>query len=157
TPDDGIATNHSCTTAPDTLPLTNLRVLVVDDEVDSRNFLAFVLEQAGAEVAATASAREALQILTQFKPDILVSDIGMPETDGYMLMRQIRALESEQENKILAIALTAYAGEVNQKQALAAGFQQHIAKPVTPEILVEAIRNLPLSTETPPSGEAKAG
>jgi CheY-like chemotaxis protein len=115
---------------------------VVDDELDSLDFLAFVLEQAGAEVAATTSAREALQILTQFKPDILVSDIGMPETDGYMLMRQIRALESEPEKKIIAIALTAYAGEVNQKQALAVGFQQHIAKPVTPEILVEAIRTL---------------
>jgi PAS domain S-box-containing protein len=142
TPKDGTATNHSCTATPDTLPLTGLRILVVDDEVDSRNFLAFVLEQAGAEVAATASARKALQILTQFKPNILVSDIGMPETDGYMLMRQIRALESEQENKIIAIALTAYAGEVNQKQALAVGFQQHIAKPVTPEILIEAIRTL---------------
>ncbi|KYC36625.1 diguanylate cyclase [Scytonema hofmannii PCC 7110] len=142
TPKDRTATNHSRMAAPDTLSLTSVRVLVVDDEVDSRDFLTFVLEQAGAEVTATASAREALQVLAQFKPDILLCDIGMPETDGYMLMRQIRALESEQENKTPAIALTAYAGEVNQKQALAVGFQEHIAKPVTPEILVQAIRRL---------------
>jgi signal transduction histidine kinase len=138
-PKDETATTNSFTTVPETLPLTNIRVLVVDDEADSRDFLAFVLEQAGAEVTAAASASEALQALTQSKPDILLSDIGMPEMDGYMLMRQVRVLESEQENKIPAIALTAYAGEMNQQQALAAGFQRHIAKPVAPETLVQEI------------------
>ncbi|MCA1992786.1 MAG: PAS domain S-box protein [Coleofasciculus sp. S288] len=142
TPNDETATANSLTTVPDTLPLANIRVLVVDDEADSRDFLAFVLEQAGGEVTATASASEALQVLMQLKPDILLSDIGMPEIDGYMLMRQVRALESEQENKIPAIALTAYAGEVNQQQALAAGFQRHIAKPVVPETLIQAIGNM---------------
>lgn len=135
-------TTNSYTSVPNTSPLTNLRVLVVDDEADSRDFLAFVLEQAGAQVTATASASEALKVLTQSKPDILLSDIGMPEIDGYMLMRQIRTLESEQENKIRAIALTAYAGEMNQQQALAAGFQRHITKPVVPEALVQEIGNI---------------
>jgi CheY-like chemotaxis protein len=100
------------------------------------------LEQAGAEVTAAASASVALQILSQSKPDILLSDIGMPEMDGYLLMRQVRSLASEQENNIPAIALTAYAGEMNQQQALAAGFQRHITKPVAPETLVQEIENL---------------
>nr|WP_199330465.1 ATP-binding protein [Microcoleus sp. FACHB-68] len=142
TPKDETATTNLFTTVPDTLPLTNIRILVVDDEADSLDFLAFVLEQAGAEVTATASAIAALQLLTQSKPDILISDIGMPEMDGYMLMRQVRLLESEQENNIAAIALTAYAGEMNQQQALAAGFQRHIAKPVDPETLVQQIKNM---------------
>jgi len=141
-PNDETATTNSGTTVSDTLPLANIRVLVVDDEADSRDFLAFVLEQAGAEVTAAASASVALQILSQSKPDILLSDIGMPEMDGYMFMRQVRSLESEQENNIPAIALTAYAGEMNQQQALAAGFQRHITKPVAPETLVQEIENL---------------
>jgi len=141
-PNDETATTNSRTTVSGTLPLANIRVLVVDDEADSRDFLAFVLEQAGAEVTAAASASVALQILSQSKPDILLSDIGMPEMDGYMFMRQVRSLESEQENNIPAIALTAYAGEMNQQQALAAGFQRHITKPVAPETLVQEIENL---------------
>jgi signal transduction histidine kinase len=142
TPNDQTATINSFTTVPETLPLQNIRVLVVDDEADSRDFLAFVLEQAGAQVTATASASEALQVLTKSKPDILLSDIGMPEIDGYMLIRQVRTLESEQENKIPAIALTAYAGEMNRQQALTAGFQRHITKPVVPEALVQEIGNI---------------
>ncbi|MEG4352708.1 ATP-binding protein [Microcoleus sp. LAD1_D3] len=142
TPKDEAATTNSCTTVSDTLPLANIRVLIVDDEADSRDFLAFVLEQAGAEVTAAASASAALQILSQSKQDILISDIGMPEMDGYMFMRQVRSLESEQENNIPAIALTAYAGEINQQQALAAGFQRHITKPVAPETLVQEIENM---------------
>ena len=141
-PNDETATTNSRTTVSDTLPLANIRALVVDDEADSRDFLAFVLEQAGAEVTAAASASVALQILSQSKPDILLSDIGMPEMDGYMFMRQVRSLESEQENNIPAIALTAYAGEMNQQQALAAGFQRHITKPVAPETLVQEIENM---------------
>ena len=86
------------------------------------------------------SAEEALEVMTPFKPDILVSDIGMPQMDGYTLMPQVRLRAPEGE--IPAIALTAYAGEVNQQQALAAGFQIHIPKPVEPEALVRAIINL---------------
>nr|MDZ8037706.1 response regulator [Nostoc sp. CreGUA01] len=122
--------------------LTGIQILVVDDDIDTREFHTFVLEQAGAKVTAAASALEALQALEQLKPDILVSDIGMPEIDGYMLMRQIKALQTEQDKQIQAIALTAYAGEINQQQALHTGFQKHISKPIEPEELVKAIATL---------------
>ena len=128
-------------------PLIGLQVLVVDDNDDSRNFFSFVLEQVGAIVTAVASGYEALQVLTQSKPDILLSDIGMPEMNGYMLMQQVRTLEAELgRKKMPAIALTAYAGELNQQYALRAGFQQHIVKPVAPEELLIAISNLVQST-----------
>ncbi|MEH2015286.1 hybrid sensor histidine kinase/response regulator [Nostoc sp.] len=124
-------------------PLMGVQVLVVDDNTDSRNFFSFVLEQFGAIVTAVGSADQALQALTQSKPDILLSDIGMPEMNGYMLMQEVRTLEAEVGGKqIPAIALTAYAGEINQQQALRAGFQQHIVKPVAPEELLMAISNL---------------
>ncbi|WP_375470140.1 response regulator [uncultured Nostoc sp.] len=124
-------------------PLMGVQVLVVDDNTDSRNFFSFVLEQFGAIVTAVGSADQALQALTQSKPDILLSDIGMPEMNGYMLMQQVRNLEAEVGGKqIPAIALTAYAGEINQQQAIRAGFQQHIVKPVAPEELLMAISNL---------------
>jgi PAS domain S-box-containing protein len=122
--------------------LNGIRVLVVDNEADMREFLAFMLEQYGAEVTAVASALEALEALAQTKPDLLLSDIGMPEVDGYMLMRQVRALEPHQGGQIPALALSAYAGEINQQQALAAGFQKHLAKPVEPAELVRLIYNL---------------
>jgi len=121
------------------LPLQNVRVLVIDDDVDSREFVVFVLEQAGASVTVAATASEGFLALSQSCPDVLLSDIGMPDMDGYMLMRQIRALSPEQGGKIPAIALTAYAGDFNQQQALAAGFQQHLSKPVEPETLIRAI------------------
>ncbi|MBD2531513.1 response regulator [Nostoc flagelliforme FACHB-838] len=124
-------------------PLMGLQVLIVDDNADSRDFFSFVLEQFGAIVTAVASGDEALKALTQSKPDILLSDIGMPEMNGYMLMEQVRTLEAKIGRKqIPAIALTAYAGEINQQYALKAGFQQHIVKPVAPEELLIAISNL---------------
>ncbi|MBC1219924.1 response regulator [Nostoc sp. UCD121] len=122
--------------------LTGTQILVVDDDDDTREFHTFVLEQAGANVIAVASAKEALQALAESEPDILLSDIGMPETDGYMLMRQIRALQLKQAKHIPAIALTAYAGEINQQQAIASGFQRHLSKPVEPDELVKAIATL---------------
>ncbi|MDZ8093843.1 MAG: response regulator [Nostoc sp. DedQUE05] len=133
----------SSTTAFPSSPLMGLQVLVVDDNDDTRDFFSFVLEQFGAIVTAVASGDEALQALTQSKPDILLSDIGMPEMNGYMLMQQVRTLEAKVGGKkIPAIALTAYAGEINQQYALRAGFQQHIVKPVAPEELLVAISNL---------------
>ncbi|MBD0267501.1 MAG: PAS domain S-box protein [Cyanobacteria bacterium Co-bin8] len=122
-----------------TLDLSGIRVLVVDDDTDTRDFTAFLLEQAGAKVITSTSAAEAVATLTQHHPDVLVSDIGMPGTDGYMLIRQIRALSSEQGGQIPAIALTAYAGESDQQQALQAGFQRHVSKPVEPEVLLRTI------------------
>jgi PAS domain S-box-containing protein len=124
------------------LDLVGMRILLVDDDADTREFVTFLLEEAGAVVTATASAGEALLALTRSRPDVLLSDIGMPDMDGYMLMRQVRALPSHKGGQVPAIALTAYAGEFDQKRALAVGFQQHIPKPVEPEILIRAISAL---------------
>jgi PAS domain S-box-containing protein len=132
---------------PATLPLAGIQILLVDDDADTRDFFNFVLEEFGAIVTLVSSATEALQKLANSKPDILLSDIGMPEMDGYMLIRKVRALEAEERRpQIPAIAMTAYAGEINQQQAIAAGFQQHIAKPVAPEDLLKAILNLVKNT-----------
>ncbi|MCU0526133.1 MAG: PAS domain-containing protein [Elainella sp. Prado103] len=120
-------------------PLVNHRILIVDDEVDSREYLAFVLAQAGAEVITVASAAETLEKLSQ-QPDLLISDIAMPETDGYQLLQQIRAQITAQQ--LPAIALTAYAGEYNAKQAIEAGFQHHLSKPVDPSHLIAVIIEL---------------
>ncbi|AUS99554.1 histidine kinase [Nostoc sp. CENA543] len=124
------------------LSLHDIQVLIVDDDTDTRDFIAFLVEQTGAKVITAASAYEALQVLTQTQPDILLSDIGMPEMDGYMLMQQIRALPLQQGGAIKAIALTAYAGELNEHQAFKAGFQKHLAKPIEPDHLIAAITDL---------------
>ncbi|BAY26644.1 putative sensor protein [Calothrix sp. NIES-2100] len=131
---DLLPTPALTTTDEQALNLNGIHILVVDDDADSRNLIAFVLRQHQAKVTATASGKEALQALVQAIPDILISDIGMPEMDGYMLMQKIRA--SPQGKSIPAIALTAYAGEVNQQKAIAAGFQRHIVKPVDPHAVV---------------------
>lgn len=127
--------------APTDSILRDIQILVVDDDTDTRDFYTFMLELAGARVTAVESAAEALQALAESEPDILLSDIGMPQTDGYMLMRQVKALQGNGK-QIPAIALTAYAGDINQQQALKAGFQKHLAKPVEPEELVKVIATL---------------
>ncbi|MBD2463204.1 PAS domain-containing protein [Oscillatoria sp. FACHB-1407] len=122
--------------------LSGMQILVVDDDPDTRKYIAFMLEQAGATVSIAASATEALMKLTQSKPDLLLSDIGMPGMNGYMLIRQVRALPLERGGNIPAIALTAYAGDCDQQQALEAGFQHHVAKPVEPDQLLKLIADL---------------
>ncbi|MBD1934432.1 PAS domain S-box protein [Trichocoleus sp. FACHB-69] len=122
--------------------LAGVYVLVVDDDADMRELAAFTLMQSGAQVTTAASATQALTLLNQSVPDLLLCDIGMPEMDGYSLIRHIRKWSPEKGGMIPAIALTAYAGEINQQQALAAGFQVHISKPVEPEELVKAIARL---------------
>ncbi len=135
--------NQQIVSQPDDSPdLNGVKVLLVDDERDTRELIAFILEQSGAVVTQAASAIEALQIMPKFQPNLLLSDIGMPEVDGYMLMRQIRAMLPEMGGTIPAIALTAYAAEADYQQAIAAGFEQHITKPVEPAKLVQAIANL---------------
>jgi PAS domain S-box-containing protein len=129
------------------LNLKGVQVLVVDDDTDTREFVVFLLQQAQASVIFADSAGSALATLMQSKPDVLLSDIGMPDMDGYMLLQQVRALPPEQGGQIPAIALTAYAGDFNQQQALDAGFQRHIAKPVEPEELIGAIVNLVRGTQ----------
>lgn len=118
--------------------LSGVRALIVDDDNDTREFLAFLLHQNGAIVETANSAAVALQSLTQSQPDILLSDIGMPEMDGYGLIQTIRAAAYQ----FPAIALTAYAGELNQQQALQAGFQHHIAKPIDPDAVIAIVDQL---------------
>ncbi|BAY19778.1 two-component hybrid sensor and regulator [Anabaenopsis circularis NIES-21] len=122
--------------------LVGIKVLVVDDEPDIRDLITFILHDYGVDVTAVTSATAALNELSQSLPDILISDIGMPEVDGYMLIRQLRQRSPQQGGNVPAIALTAYAGEINQQQALTAGFQLHIPKPVDPDALVSAIASL---------------
>ncbi|WP_375472918.1 PAS domain S-box protein [uncultured Nostoc sp.] len=134
--------NHSSNFEPESLLLANTQVLVVDDEPDIRDLLTFILQDYGVQVTAVSSAQEALQALSESIPHVLISDIGMPKTDGYMLIQEVRSRSPQQGGNVPAIALTAYAGEMNQQQALAAGFQMHISKPVDPDVLVKAIADL---------------
>ena len=122
--------------------LQNVQVLLVDDDTDTREFEAFLLEQQGATVIATASGLAALQALDRSIPDVIVSDIGMAQIDGYMLMQQIRSRPPAQGGRVPAIALTAYAAEIDQARAIQAGFQSHLTKPLEPERLVREIINL---------------
>ncbi|MCV3217256.1 response regulator, partial [Plectonema radiosum NIES-515] len=126
--------------------LEGIKILVVDDDVDSRDFISFVLQQEKAEVIAVDSALEALQILAKSKLDVLLSDIGMPEMDGYMLIRQVRNWLPEKGGEIPAIALTAYAGEYDRKLAISAGFSYHLPKPVEPAQLIAAVSKLTLKS-----------
>jgi PAS domain S-box-containing protein len=123
-------------------PLAGLRVLVVDDEADTRNFLSFMFEEYGAFATAVASVDEALAILEQAKTDILISDIGMSEQDGYTLIRKLRSLEPEKGGCIPAIALTAYTREEDRLKALSAGFQQHLSKPIDPTKLIAMVASV---------------
>ncbi len=124
------------------LDLNGIEILVVDDEPDTRELVAFLLQQYGAQVRAVSSASQALAALRQSVPDVLLSDIGMPDMDGYMLMQQVRTLPPDQGGQIQAIALTAYAGEIDYQQAIAAGFQSHVSKPVEPDELVAVVISL---------------
>lgn len=122
--------------------LNGLRVLVVDDEPDSRELIAAVLLGCGAKVVAVDSAEAALEEMEQQKFDVLVSDIGMPLTDGFALIEKIRQLPPEHGGRIPAAALTAYAGAEDRKQALASGYQRHVAKPVEPAELTTIVASL---------------
>nr|WP_242038645.1 ATP-binding protein [Chroococcidiopsis sp. [FACHB-1243]] len=137
-----LAVRGQASSLEDTLSLDGVRVLVVDDEIDTRDFLVAALEQYGAEATAAASAGEAFWLLERWQPDVLVSDIGMPVEDGYTLIRRIRALTPEQGGLIPAAALTAYAREEDRIQALRAGFQMHVPKPIEPMQLVAVVAKL---------------
>ena len=117
-------------------------MLVVDDEVDSREFIAMVLKECQAEVTAVTSVPEALQMLIQWQPDVLVSDIGMPGEDGYSLIRKVRSLPSDKGGNIPAAALTAYAGVEDRVRAIQTGFQLHLPKPIEPEELATVVASL---------------
>jgi PAS domain S-box-containing protein len=125
-----------------TQPLNGLRVLVVDDDADARDVVSKALAQCGARTAAVASAREALRLLVDFRPDVLVSDIGMPGEDGYTFIRRVRGMSAENVANVPAVALTAYAQPEDQRRALTAGFQRFIPKPVEVEELASVVRTL---------------
>jgi signal transduction histidine kinase/ActR/RegA family two-component response regulator len=122
--------------------LSGLKVLAIDDEDDAREMLQFVLRDAGASVTTASSADEGLAVVQAERPDILVSDIGMPHKDGYQFMRDVRALPPSAGGKTLAIALTAFARPEDRTRALLAGYQVHVAKPVQPHELVLTIASL---------------
>ena len=112
--------------------------MIVEDETDTREMLANALRQRGAKPTQAESAKQAFRLLEKRPWDLVISDIGMPEVDGYTFMRKVRAMKPP-VNGIPAIALTAYAGEEDSRQAIAAGFTAHIAKPITLTQLVRAI------------------
>ena len=122
--------------------LDGLRVLVVDDDADVRQWITVLLQERKAEVIAVGSVGEALKALEQQKPDVLVSDIGLPNEDGYALIRKIRELEPEMGGRIPAVALTAYARVEDYSKALAEGFQLHVAKPIRTAQLVAVVASL---------------
>ncbi|BAY96951.1 PAS/PAC sensor hybrid histidine kinase [Tolypothrix tenuis PCC 7101] len=124
------------------LPLNNVQLLVVDDDTDTRLFLSAALQQSGATVRAVSSVNEAILAIQEYPPEILISDIGMPEEDGYTLIRKVRLLEAERGGQIPAIALTAYAREEDSTEAIAAGFHMYASKPIEPAKLINMIVKL---------------
>lgn len=123
-------------------PLDRVRLLLVDDDDDFRELLRMMLTQRGAVVTAVSSAAAALAELKRSRQDVLVSDVGMPGTDGYELMREVRVLPEEQNGRIPALALTGYAADKDRGLAAAAGYQSHLAKPVDPLELTAALARL---------------
>jgi CheY-like chemotaxis protein len=125
--------------------LEGVWALVVDDEADARELVATLLEQCGARVTAVGSAQDAQAVLAseqQKRPDILISDVSMPEIDGYDLIRRIRELPPEKGGRIPAVALTAYGRSIDRIRALSAGFQMHMPKPVEPAELATVVASL---------------
>jgi signal transduction histidine kinase/DNA-binding response OmpR family regulator len=122
--------------------LTGVRVLVVDDEPDARSLVAETLSDRGAHVAMADSARRAIGLFEEFHPDLVVTDIGMPEMDGYALIRELRSRPSNAQRRVPAIALTAYARSEDVESVLSAGFDLHLAKPVDLNLLLTAVANL---------------
>jgi signal transduction histidine kinase len=122
--------------------LEGLQILVVEDGDDARVVLEAILQRAGAQVAAAASVREAMLFLQENQPDVIVSDIGMPDEDGYALMQRLKEWELKSKVRIPAVALTAYASEQDRMRALSAGFRAHLPKPVEPSLLIATIATI---------------
>jgi len=123
--------------------LQGVKVLIVEDDEDSRELLCELLDLVGAQVLGAQSTPDALDAIGKFDPDVLVSDIGLPQEDGYVLIRKVRAREEAQGTRSLpAIALTGYSQGEHVRRALDAGYQTHLTKPVDPELLVQAIQQV---------------
>lgn len=122
--------------------LKGVHVLLVEDDADARDLLGIVLRYCGALVTAVGAARVALDTLARVKPDLLISDIAMPEEDGYWLIRQVRLLPPERNGAIPAIAITGHGDRHGVERALAAGFQVHLRKPIDPWELTRTVTTL---------------
>ena len=119
--------------------LEGFRIVLVDDDPDARDLLATILAQRAAEVFAASSASEAFALLKRERPHLLISDIAMPEEDGYTLIRRVRALPAEEGGRTPSIAVTAYAGRADRVRALEAGFDAHYAKPIDIDALIDRL------------------
>jgi CheY-like chemotaxis protein len=122
--------------------LDGVRVLVVDDEADVRSLLLLILTEHGAQVRTSEGMAEALTMLNEWPPDVLIADIGMPEGDGYDLIQEVRQREGNAKRRLPAIALTAYARSEDRLRALASGYQMHLPKPVEPVELLTVLASL---------------
>ena len=122
--------------------LKDVQVLVVEDDADTRDLMQRLLEGHGAQVVSVSSAPEALASLAHTKPDVLVSDIGLPDMDGYQLIERIRALSPDAGGAMPAVAVTAFARVEDRTRALRAGYQAHVAKPVQPSELLATVASL---------------
>ena len=143
-PIPGLSSNHSSSSQQATLATSNLkgaRILVVEDEPDTRDMIAHAVKQRGAKPVQADSAKKALQLLEHEPCDLVISDIGMPDLDGFAFIRKLRSLKSP-VSKVPAIALTAYAGENDCRLSIEAGFNTHIPKPITLTELVRVISKL---------------
>jgi CheY-like chemotaxis protein len=136
------ARSEQASSLPQEKALSDLRVLVADDDRNTLELVYIVLTRSGAEVKTAPTASEALKLLTEWKPDVLLSDISMPDRDGYALVRDLRTLPSHLGGATPAAALTAMASDEDKVRALAAGFQTHIPKPIEPASLVQAVARL---------------
>ncbi len=136
------------------LPLSNAKVLVVDDDADAREVVATVLERGGAQVMVAASAADALLIIERELPDVLVADIEMPDQDGYDLIRKVRRLASDRGGRTPAVALTAYAGASDRVRLLDAGFERHVPKPIQPPELVSVVGSMIAKPQSEAAGES---
>ena len=140
-PADGSADASKANLSEPSVRLDGLRIVIVDDEVDARRVVARVLQGAGATVTAADSVSEALRAVEEVQPHLLVSDIAMPDEDGYDLIRKVRA-KGHGVQSLPAVALTAYAAKSYTRTMLLAGFQMHLSKPVDPHDLIAAVASL---------------
>jgi CheY-like chemotaxis protein len=122
--------------------LEGLRIVIVDDDGDARDLLSTVLTQRSAQVFAAECAADAFELVARERPDVLISDIAMPEEDGYMLIARVRQLAAEEGGRTPAFAVTAYAGSADRARALEAGFDDHFSKPVDIDVLVDKLLDI---------------
>jgi signal transduction histidine kinase/DNA-binding response OmpR family regulator len=151
---DAVPTVNPSAAASGLRILDGVKVLVVDDEVDSRELLTMILTRCGSDVRCSDSAASALEAFTEWLPDLLVSDIGMPNEDGYSLIQKVRSMDSHHARRVPAVALTAYATDEDRLQALSAGFQMHVPKPIEPESFVTSLASVLALEKSVPSASA---